>query len=134
MRESFPKGAEKDAAEGLHGFEEEGEQAGVPGATKADHGGAAKAVGAQLATHVPVGPLLEVKADQLGAERGTDVMGAGVAVRGVKNVPAAGFEEAVNDVEMWTDIIGVEVLEKLVAEDDIGDACGQVEVVTVIDH
>lgn len=134
MRESFPKGAGKGAAEGLHGFKHEGEQAGVPGATKADHGGVAEAVGAQLATHVPVGPFLEVKADQFRTEEGTDVMGAGVAVRGVKNVPAAGFEEAVNDVEMWTDIIGVEVLEKLVAEDDIGDACGQVEVVTVIDH
>jgi hypothetical protein len=51
----------------------------------------------------------------------------------VEDIPSTGFEQSMNEVEMRADIIGVEVLEKLVAEDDVGDACGQVEVVTVID-
>jgi hypothetical protein len=62
MSESFPKGAGEGTAEGLHGFKQEGEQAGVPSAPEADHGGAAKALVAQLASHVPVGPFLKMEA------------------------------------------------------------------------
>ncbi len=133
MGDSFAKGAWEGTAEGLQGFKQKGERARAPSAPEADHSGALEAVVAQLEAHVSVSPFLEVKADQLLTEKSTDVMRAGMAVRGVEDVPSSRFQQSMNDVKMRADIVGVEVLKKLVAEDDIGGACGQVEVVAIID-
>jgi hypothetical protein len=73
-----------------------------------------------------------VKADQLLTEKSTDVMRAGMAVRSVEDIPSSGFEQPMNDVKMRADIVGVEVLKKLVAEDDISGASGHIEVIAVI--
>lgn len=128
----FAQGEREKAAEPLGDLPEEASGGGGPGFAEADEPGLAKARGEEGLADFPAGPFLEVEADEFGAEDGGDVMGAGEAVGGVKDVPAAGLEEAADEVEVGADVVGVEVLEELVAEGDVGDGVGEGEVVAVV--
>ncbi len=59
--------------------------------------------------------------------------GAGEAVGRVEDVRAPRLEDPAREVEVRPDVVRVEVLEELVAIDDVGAAIGQIQVVAVVD-
>lgn len=91
-------------------------------------------LGQERLADFPTGPFLEVEADEFRAEYRRDVMGAGKAVGGIEDVPAARFEEAADEVEVGADVVGVKMLKKLIAEDDVCDGVWKGKMVAVVNH
>lgn len=96
------------------------------------HGGASEAMEFQQSPHLVVGPLLKMEALEGVAELAGDIVGTRIAVRGVEDVNAPRLEQPVDHFKVGIDVVGVEVLEELVAEDKIGASVGQVEVIPVV--
>jgi len=93
----------------------------------------AEAMPSQQSPHLAVGPLLKMETLEGVAEIAGDIVGAGKTVRGVEDVDSSRLEEAMDHLKVGIDVVRVKVLEKLVAEGDVGASVGQVEVVTIVD-
>lgn len=85
------------------------------------------------AEHFAVAPLLEMEALQLVSEKSRHVVGAGEAVRAVKEVDSSRLEDPKDGFEVGNHIVGMEMLEELIAEGHVHAVVRDLEVIPVVD-
>jgi len=90
-------------------------------------------VAPQQLAHLAIAPFLEVKTLEGIPKMNRDIVRAGETMRRVEDVDASRTEEPVHGFEVKGNIIGVEVLEELVAEGKVAAAIGQIELVAIVD-
>lgn len=95
--------------------------------------GVTEPVSFEQSPHLAVGPLLEVEALEGIAKVNRNVVRPGKAVRGIEDVDSSRLEEPVDHLKVGADVVGMKVLEELVAKGDVGASIRKIEVIPVVD-